>query len=138
MSGSRAGQLRWRTVSGRVRGCIRPWASSGATSRTTLPMVRRLTSNRSATGVLGAEAALVEDGAQHAFGVGDLLSEHAAAGSGQAFPAAAAVAVSFGAGGLAVGQPFGEGGQVRAGHAGQGRVGEQVGQAGPWRTVAAA
>src|SRR5664280_1883284 len=48
-------------------------------------------------GVLGAAAALVEDGAQHAFGVGDLLSEHAAAGSGQAFPAAAAVAVSFGA-----------------------------------------
>src|SRR5664280_2926999 len=84
------------------------WASSGATSRTTLPMVRRLTSNRSAR-----------------------VSWVQRPRWWRTVPStrSAAVAVSVGAGGLAVGQPFGEGGQVRAGHAGQGRVGEQVGQA---------
>ena len=53
-------------------------------------------------GVLGAQFALVEHCRQDPFVVGDLLGEHASAGAGQAFPAAASVAVSLVAGGLDV------------------------------------
>src|SRR5918995_2925307 len=58
-------------------------------------------------GVLGAQFALVEHGGEDPFVVGDLLGEHASAGTGQAFPTAAAVAVSLVAGGLDVLDTFG-------------------------------
>jgi hypothetical protein len=81
-------------------------------------------------GVLGAQLALVEHGRQDAFIVGDLLGEHASAGSGQAFPAASSMPVALGARILDVPDPFGHRGELGAGLAGQRGVGEQVGHAG--------
>jgi hypothetical protein len=81
-------------------------------------------------GVLGAQLALVEHGRQDAFIVGDLLGEHASAGSGQAFPAASSMPVALGARILDVPDLFGHRGELGAGHAGQRGVGEQVGHAG--------
>src|SRR4051794_7684249 len=78
-------------------------------------------------GVLGAQLALVEHGREDPFVVGDLLLEHPSAGAGQAFPAAASVAVSLVAGGLNVPDAFGHRGELGAGQAGQGGVGEPVG-----------
>src|SRR3954454_6298936 len=79
--------------------------------------------------VLGAELALVEHGCEDPFVVGDLLGEHAAAGAGQAFPAAASVAVSLVAGVLDVPDSFGHRGELGAGQPGQGGVSELVGHA---------
>jgi hypothetical protein len=76
--------------------------------------------------ILGAQLALVEHGGQDAFGVGDFLGEHAAAGAREAFPAAAAVTVSFVAGVLDAADLFGHRGQFGAAHAGQGWIAEQV------------
>ena len=80
-------------------------------------------------GVLGAQFALVEHGGEDPFVVGDLLGEHASAGAGQAFPAAASVAVSLVAGGLDVPDACGHRGQLGAGQSGQGGIGEPVGHA---------
>src|SRR3954447_17178106 len=80
-------------------------------------------------GVLGAQFALVEHGREDPLVVGDLLGEHPSAGTGQAFPAAAAVAVSLVAGVLDVFDAFGHRGELDAGQSGQGGMGEPVGHA---------
>jgi hypothetical protein len=67
----------------------------------------------------GAQAPFVEDGRQDAFGISDLLAEHAAAGFGQAVTAAPSVASLFDTGGLQQGDAFGQFGEVLAAHAGQ-------------------
>jgi hypothetical protein len=66
-------------------------------------------------GVLGAQLALVEHGREDSLVVGDLLLEHASAGAGQAFPAAASVAVSLVARVLDVLDTFGHRGELDAG-----------------------
>ena len=70
-------------------------------------------------GVLSAEFALVEHRGEDTFGVGDLLGEHAAAGAGEAFSAAAAVAVSLVAGVLDVLDACGHRGELGARQSGQ-------------------
>src|SRR3954454_19328641 len=80
-------------------------------------------------GVLGAQFALVEHGREDPLVVGDLLGEHASAGTGQAFPAAAAVAVSLVARVLDVLDTFDHRGELDAGQTGQGGIGELVGHA---------
>jgi hypothetical protein len=76
----------------------------------------------------GAGAALVENGRQDLFRVGDLLAEDATAGSGQACPAAPLMAASFNLGGLLDRQPLGQLVQLWTAHAGQGWVGQDFGQ----------
>jgi Transposase, Mutator family len=88
--------------------------------------------------LVAAEASLVEHGGQHAFGVGELLGEDAAAGAGQSLSAAAAVAVPLVAGGQDGKDALGHRGQFGAGHAGQRGVGEQFSQAQASRLLAAA
>jgi hypothetical protein len=73
--------------------------------------------------------ALVEHGREHALVVGDLLGEHASAGAGQTFSAAAPVAVPLVASVLDVPDAFGHRGELGAGQAGQGGVSELVGHA---------
>jgi Transposase, Mutator family len=84
-------------------------------------------------GVLGAQLALVEHGREDPLVVGDLLGEHASAGAGQAFPAAASVAVSLVASVLDVSDASGHRGELGAAQSGQGGVGESVGHARAWR-----
>jgi len=81
-------------------------------------------------GVLGAQFALIQHGDQDPFVVGDLLCEDASTGTGKAFPAASPVTVPLVACFLDVPDPFGHRGQVGAGHAGQCRIRELVGQPG--------
>ena len=88
--------------------------------------------------VLGAHPAPIEHRREDSLGIGDLLAEDAAAGAGQAFPAAAAVAVAFGARRQDVHDAFGHRGEVGTRHPGQGGVGEQVGQPGAAGVVCAA
>ena len=76
----------------------------------------------------GADAALVENGRQDSFRVGDLLAEDATAGSGQACPAAPLMAASFNLGGLLDRQPLDQLVQLWTAHAGQGWVGQDCGQ----------
>lgn len=71
-------------------------------------------------GVLGAQLALVEHGREDTFAVGDLLAEHASARPGQAFPAAAPVAVPLVACVLHLPDAFGHRGELGAGHPGHG------------------
>jgi hypothetical protein len=79
----------------------------------------------------GADPALVEHGRQDPFRIGDLLQEDAAAGSGQSFCAAAAVAAPLDLGRLLNGQSLDHLGQLGPGHAGQGGIGEHLGHARP-------
>src|SRR3954451_20055575 len=79
-------------------------------------------------GVVGAQAAPLEHGGQHSFGVGDLLHEDAAAGAGQPFAAAQSMPMALGAGGEHGHDPVGQRGEVGPRHAGQRRVGEPFGQ----------
>ena len=81
--------------------------------------------------VSGADAALVENGREDPFCVGDLLPEDASAGSGQACPAAPLMAASFDLGGLRDRQPLDHLVQLGTAHAGQGWVGQGCGQVRP-------
>jgi hypothetical protein len=76
----------------------------------------------------GAGAALVENGRQDLFRVGDLLAEDTTAGSGQACPAAPLMTASLDLGGLLDRQPLDQLVQLWTAHASQGWVGQDFGQ----------
>jgi hypothetical protein len=69
-----------------------------------------------------ADFALVEDGGEDSLGVGDLLLEDAAAGSGEPFTTASLIAEAFEAGGLERGESLDHLVEFFAAHPGQSRV----------------
>jgi hypothetical protein len=81
--------------------------------------------------VAGAQAALVEDDRQDAFGSSDFLEEHATAGAWEPFGAAPLVAESFDPGGLRDRQPLDQCSEFCPVHAGQGWVGQRPGEVRP-------
>ena len=78
-----------------------------------------------------ADFPLVEDGGEDSLGVGDLLLEDAASGSGESFAAASLVAEAFEVGGLEWGESSDHLVELFAAHPGQSGVGEGGGDPGP-------